>query len=115
MLSGYVIFIPNSDPPLTVEINQYRALQILCKNVDVQAFWNDNSKNYSLLCKAVHKYFCIQGNIHIASVTSKRNKLDLLNVNMLVYLRENLGKVQLDCLIVENAIEEEEEKKFWLC
>jgi hypothetical protein len=30
---------------------------------------------------------------------------------MLVYLKENLGKVQLERLIVEDPIEEEEQKK----
>ena len=34
-------------------------------------------------------------------------KLDQVNVNMFLYLRENLGKVQLDHLIVEDPIEVE--------
>ena len=40
-------------------------------------------------------------------MTVKRNKLDPDNVNKLVYLRENLGKVKIDKLILED----EEEKK----
>jgi uncharacterized protein with ATP-grasp and redox domains len=44
-------------------------------------------------------------------VTGKRSNLDSYNVNMIVYLRENLGKVQLDRLIMEDPIEEEEEMR----
>ena len=66
------------------------------------------------------KYFCIQatscssertfstgGNI----VTPKRTNLDAENVHMMVYIRDNLKKVKLDRLIVEDPEEAEEEAK----
>ena len=44
-------------------------------------------------------------------MTTKRTKLDPVNVNMLVYLRENMNKIKLDKLVLENAEEEELEKE----
>jgi uncharacterized protein involved in exopolysaccharide biosynthesis len=72
---------PNAESSIQREINMYRASPILPKTVDVLNFWRDNAKNYPMLVKVV---------------TPKRSNLDPENVNMLVYLRENLGKVQLD-------------------
>lgn len=109
-----------SESPMQREINQYRAMPLVTKNVDVLNFWKENAKTFPLLVKVVRKYFCIQSTSTSsertfstggAVVTAKRNKLDPVNVNMLVYLKENLGKVQLERLIVEDPIEEEEEKK----
>ena len=66
------------------------------------------------------KYFCIQSTSCSAertfstggsTVTTKRTKLDPVNVNMLVDLRENMNKIQLDKLVLENAEEEELEKE----
>ena len=68
----------------------------------------------------VKKYFCIQSTSCSAertfstggsTVTAKRNKLDPLNVNMMVYLRENMNKIKLDKLILENKEEEETEEE----
>ena len=44
-------------------------------------------------------------------VRAKRNKLDPENVNKLVYLRENLGKVTIDKLILEDEEEKEIEQE----
>ena len=111
---------PHAESPMQREINQYRALPMLGKNADVLGFWRDNAKNYPLLCKVVRKYFCIQATSTSsertfstggAIVTPKRNKLDPVNVHMLVYLRENLGKVTMDTKVVDDPIEEAEEAK----
>ena len=75
------------------EINQYDAIPLVTKNVDVLKFWKENAKSFPLLVKVVQKYFCIQSTSTSsertlstggAFVTAKRNKLDPLNVNMLV-------------------------------
>jgi hypothetical protein len=68
----------------------------------------------------VKKYFCIQSTSCSAertfstggsTVTAKRNKLDPLNVNMMVYLRENMNKIKLDKLILENKEEQDIEEE----
>lgn len=46
-----------------------------------------------------------------SAVTAKRNKLEPDNVNKLVYLRENLGKVKIEKLILEDDEEKEIEKE----
>ena len=108
-----------NESPLTTEINQYRKLPILPMTVDILAFWRDNQRTFPMLAKIVKRYFCIQStscssertfSIGEDTVTAKRNRLDPNNVHMLVYLRENLKKVKLDRLIVEDPIEEAEEK-----
>jgi hypothetical protein len=109
---------PHAESPMQREINQYRALPILGKNADVLVFWKDNAKNFPLLSKVVRKYFCIQATSTSsertfstggAIATPKRNKLDPLNVHMLVFLRENLGKVTMDMKVVDDPIAEAEE------
>ncbi len=109
---------PHAESPMQREINQYRALPMLGKNADVLVFWKDNAKNFPLLSKVVRKYFCIQATSTSsertfstggAIVTPKRNKLDPLNVHMLVYLRENLGKVTMDTKVLDDPIAEAEE------
>ena len=44
-------------------------------------------------------------------MTTKRTKLDPVNVNMLVYLRENMNKIKIEKLVLENAEEEEIENE----
>ena len=44
-------------------------------------------------------------------MTARRSKLEPENVNMLVYLRENLGKVQIEKLVLEDAEEQRIEKE----
>ena len=46
-----------------------------------------------------------------STVTTKRTKLDPVNVNMLVYVRENMNKIKLDKLVLENEDEERLEKE----
>jgi hypothetical protein len=50
--------------------------------------------------------FCTGGSI----VNAKRSKLDPHNVNMIASLRENMEKVQLDCITVKDPMEDEEIK-----
>ena len=44
-------------------------------------------------------------------MTTKRTKLDPVNVNMLVYVRENMNKIKLEKLVLENKDEEDMEKE----
>ena len=44
-------------------------------------------------------------------MTATRSKLDPTNFHMAVYLRENLGRVKLDKLIVEDSEEEKLEEE----
>ena len=44
-------------------------------------------------------------------MTTKRTKLDPVNVNMLVYVRENMNKIKLEKLVLENKDEEDIEKE----
>ena len=90
------------------------------KNLDVLGFWKIHEKQFPLLAKVVKKYFCIQSTSCSAertfstggsTVTAKRTKLDPINVNMMVYLRENMNKIKLEKLILENNEEEETEKE----
>ena len=72
------------------------------------------------LFQVVRKYFCIQStscssertfSTGGSTVTAKRTKLDPINVNMLVYLRENMNKIKLDKLVLQNKEEEDLEKE----
>ena len=44
-------------------------------------------------------------------MTVKRTKLDPVNVNMLVYLRENMNKIKIEKLVLEDQEEEKLEKE----
>ena len=66
---------------------------------------NNRHKYFVIFSQIVRKYFCIQATSCSAertfstggsTVTAKRSKLDPENVNKLVYLRENLGKVKIE-------------------
>ena len=46
-----------------------------------------------------------------STVKTKRTKLDPVNLNMLVYLRENMNKIKLEKLLLENKEEEDLEKE----
>lgn len=109
----------SNESPMTTEFNQFRKLPILPVTVNVLQFWKEHQKTFPMLAKIVKRYFCIQSTSCSAertfsiggdTVTAKRNRLDPKNVHMLVYIRENAGKVKLERLIVEDSIEEAEEK-----
>ena len=44
-------------------------------------------------------------------MTVKKTKLDPVNVNMLVYLRENMNKIKIEKLVLEDQEEEKLEKE----
>ena len=108
---------------MTTELNLYMSIPKSSATIDILQFWHAHEKQFPSLAKVVKKYMCIQasssssertfsasGNI----VTPKRNKLDPENVNLLVYLKENLGKVKIPKLPPksdkEGSEEEEEEE-----
>lgn len=111
----------NEDTPMMKEILAYMSGGLVPgKNLDVLGFWKIHEKQFPLLAKVVKKYFCIQSTSCSAertfstggsTVTAKRTKLDPINVNMMVYLRENMNKIKLEKLILENNEEEETEKE----
>ena len=88
----------------TTELNLYMSIPKSSATIDILQFWHAHEKQFPSLARVVKKYMCIQasssssertfsasGNI----VTPKRNKLDPENVNLLVYLKENLGKIKI--------------------
>ena len=107
--------------PLEKEWLEYRAGGlVISKNLDVLNWWSIHEKQFPLLAKITRKYLCVQATSCSAertfstggsTVTAKRNKLDPDNVNKLVYLRENLGKVKIEKLILEDDEEKEIEKE----
>ena len=95
--------IPN-ESAMAKEIALYMSTPRSHPAADILEYWRVNEHQFPLLAKVVKKYFCLQassasseqtfstsGNI----VTPRRKKLDPENVNMLVYLKGNLGKVKL--------------------
>ena len=90
--------------PLDKECYLYASLPTVKTCFDVLNWWREHENQLPILASIVRKYMCIQasssssertfsssGNI----VTPRRNKLDPENVNMLVYLKENLGKIEV--------------------
>ena len=107
--------------PLEAEIAIYRAdsgTKFLRSSCDVLGWWSDNQQKYPLLAQAAKKYLAVQATSCAVertfstsgnTVTSKRTLLISKNVEMLVYVKENLPKVAMTGLIVENAEEAEME------
>ena len=114
---------------MTMELNLYMSTPWISATCDILQYWHANEKQFPSLAKVVKKYMCIQasssssertfsasGNI----VTPKRNKLDPKNVNLLVYLKENLGKIKIPKLPPKPAKEgsededEEEDGEYYL-
>ena len=69
-------------------------------------------KLWKTLCPMMQVKICLVRNTGGSTVTAKRTKLDPTNVNMLVYLRENMNKIKIDKLVLENQTEEANEKEF---
>ena len=107
--------------PLEQEWLEFRSGGLVIgKNLDVLKWWSQHEKQFPLLSRIVKKYFCIQATSCSAertfstggtTVTAKRSKLDPENVNKLVYLRENLGKVNIEKLVLEDEEEKEMERQ----
>ena len=117
------ILTPQS--PLQAELSKYfaRSENSFCPvNVDVLDWWKNNHKFYPLLAKCAKKYLAVQATSCSSertfstggnTVTCSRTKLDPTNVHMLVYCKDNLTKITLQKLKLEDdeekATEEEEE------
>ena len=107
--------VASDKSPLIQEFEAYRRAPQVPIKVDVLQYWKMHAKEFPMLARLVRKYFCIQATSCSSErtfstggqiITAKRTKLDPNNVHMLVYLRENLGKVKLPKLIVEDEAEE---------
>ena len=91
--------------PLKVELQNYLTLPKLpTSKVNVLLWWKDHQHQLPLLAQAARKYLCVtassapserlfsaSGNV----VTNKRSSLDPVNVDKIVYLHENMGKVTI--------------------
>jgi len=109
--------------PLTIELDSYLALPRLnTPKVDILAWWKSQQHAFPLLAQCARKYHCIpassapserlfssSGNL----VSAKRSSLNTKNVDMMVFLHENMEKLQLTSfdynLIPQEDQEEEEE------
>ena len=105
--------------PMTKEWKRFEQIPHIDKESDVLAWWSMHEKQLPLLARVVKKYFCVQASSCSSErtfsaggqvVTAKRNKLDPHNVNLIVYIKENVEKVKIPALQVETAEEEAIEK-----
>ena len=109
-----------ADSQMNIELNLYMSTAKSLASCDILEFWRVNEKQFPSLAKVVKKYFCIQasssssertfsasGNI----VTPRRNKLDPENVNLLVYLKENLGKIKIPKIPPKEDKEDKEDQE----
>ena len=90
-------------------------------NCDILKWWKEHCKEFPLLAKCARKYLCIQASSASSErtfstggsiVTYKRTKLDVENVHMLVYCKDNLSKVEITSRIYEDEEEQEAEEEF---
>jgi len=91
--------------PLAVELDKYLALPRLdTHKIDVLAWWKTQQHSFPLLAQCARKYLCIPASSAPSErlfstsgslVTAKRNCLSPKNVEMMVYLMENLEKVKI--------------------
>ena len=82
--------------------------------VDVLQWWSRHTKIYPLLSRAVRKYFAVQATSCSSertfskagkTVTAARTCLSTVNVNMIIYVKENLPKIKLGPLILADKEE----------
>ena len=91
--------------PLTIELETYFALPRLnTSKVDVLAWWKAQQHSLPLLAQCARKYHCIPASsapserLFSASgnlVSAKRSSLNTKNVDMMLYLHENINQVKL--------------------
>jgi hypothetical protein len=109
--------------PLKIELENYLTLpKPPNSKVNVLLWWKDHQYQLPLLAQAARKYLCVtassapserlfsaSGNV----VTNKRSSLDPINVDKIVYLHENMGKVNIkydfSLLPTKDAAEDPEE------
>lgn len=107
--------------PLQLEVNRYLTMSdVPSSTVNVLAWWKGHAKEFPLLARAARKYLCIQASSAScervfstggATVTYKRTKLDVENVHMLVYCKDNLPKIKISTRIYQDEEEEEAEEE----
>lgn len=107
--------------PLQLEVNRYLTMSdVPPSTVNVLAWWKAHDKEFPLLARAARKYLCIQASSAScervfstggATVTYKRTKLDVENVHMLVYCKDNLPKVKTSSRIYQDEEEEAAEEE----
>ncbi len=110
--------IPQS--PLETEIARYvQPTERIESDVNVLQWWQDHSKTFPLLSNAAKKYLAIQATSCSSertfstggrTVTMTRTKLAPTNVHMIVYVKENLKKVNLRQVKTSNDIEQAAEE-----
>ena len=109
--------------PLQTELSKYlywKEMSYPPVNVDILGWWKEHQKVYPLLAKCARKYLAVQatscpsertfstgGN----TVTYNRTKLDPTNVHMLVYCKDNLPKIQIQKLVLEDEEEKDLEEE----
>jgi len=110
--------------PMQLEMNRYlnpAAADRPSANCDILKWWKEHCKEFPLLAKCARKYLCIQASSASSErtfstggsiVTYKRTKLDVENVHMLVYCKDNLSKVEITSRIYEDEEEQEAEEEF---
>ena len=107
---------------LEAELAAYQCMpNNLLPTVDVLNWWRKNAKRFPLLARAAKKYLAVQatscavertfsssGNV----VTSRRTLLVTRNVEMIVYIKENLPKIDLkfNKMEVESPTERDDEE-----
>ena len=107
--------------PLTIELEAYFDLPRLnTSKVDVLAWWKAQQHSLPLLAECARKYHCIPASsapserLFSASgnlVSQKRSSLNPKNVNMLVYLQENMDKVKITKFDFDLMPETEDEEE----
>ncbi|XP_065679815.1 uncharacterized protein LOC136071632 [Hydra vulgaris] len=89
-------------------------------DVDVLQWWRRHHREYPLIAKCTRKYLCVQTSSASservfssggAIVTCQRTKLDVENLHMLVYCKENLPKVKISAKFLEDEAEENAEEE----
>ncbi len=103
--------------PLETEVARYVQVhnEKIGKDVDVLQWWLQNSKAFPLLSNAAKKYLAIQATSCSSertfstggrTVSMTRTKLAPTNVHMIVYVKENLMKVNLRQIKSSNDVEQ---------
>ena len=76
----------------------------LTKDMDVLLWWRDHAKIYPLMANLAKKYLAVQATSCSSertfstggrTVTNTRTRLATTNVHMILYVKENMDKVQL--------------------
>jgi len=91
------------------EMDMYCQDAVLPKDADVLSFWRNQRKKFPIMARLARKFFCIPaasstservfstaGNI----ISPRRTCLGVDNIEMLVYLKENLPMLEADSTVV---------------